>query len=168
VIWNTEQECISRGRMEEIQLERLKWTTNRVYSKVPHYREKFDKLGIIPENIKSLEDLKHLPFTTKEDLRSNYPFGLFAVPRKEVVRVHASSGTTGRPVVVGYTGNDLNTWTDLTARMVTMAGVTSEDVAQVAFNMAFSREDLAYITGWKGQVPSLSPPLAGIPNAKSC
>jgi len=120
--------------MEEIQLERLKWTTNRVYSKVPHYREKFDKLGIIPENIKSLEDLKHLPFTTKEDLRSNYPFGLFAVPRKEVVRVHASSGTTGRPVVVGYTGNDLNTWTDLTARMVTMAGVTSEDVAQVAFN----------------------------------
>lgn len=125
---------MSRGRLEELQLERLKWTINRVYSQVPHYRSKFGKLGILPEDIKSLDDLKHLSFTTKEDLRTNYPFGLFAVPQKRVVRVHASSGTTGRPVVVGYTANDLNTWTDLTARMVTMAGVTSDDVAQVAFN----------------------------------
>jgi len=134
VIWNEKQECMSRSRLEELQLERLKWTINRVYNKVPQYREKFEKLGIVPEAIKTLDDLKYLPFTTKDDLRSNYPFGLFAVPQREVVRVHASSGTTGRPVVVGYTANDLNTWTDLTARMVTLAGVTSEDVAQVAFN----------------------------------
>ena len=134
VIWNKEQECMSRGQLEELQLERLKWTVNRAYNQVPHYRAKFEELGITPEKIKSLADLKNLPFTTKVDLRDNYPFGLFAVPRKEVVRVHASSGTTGRPVVVGYTANDMNTWTDLTARMVTLAGVTSEDVAQVAFN----------------------------------
>lgn len=134
VIWNTEQECMSRSRLEDLQLERLKWTVNRVYNKVPHYRAKFEKLSITPEKIKSLGDLKCLPFTTKDDLRGNYPFGLFAVPQREVVRVHASSGTTGRPVVVGYTANDLNTWTDLTARMVSLAGVTSEDVAQIAFN----------------------------------
>ncbi|KGK87183.1 phenylacetate--CoA ligase [Desulfosporosinus sp. HMP52] len=134
MIWNSEQECMNRNRLEELQLERLKWTVNRVYNKVPHYRDRFEKLGIFPENIKSLDDLKRLPFTTKDDLRSNYPFGLFAVPQKELVRVHASSGTTGRPVVVGYTANDLNTWTDLTARMVSLAGVTSEDVAQIAFN----------------------------------
>ena len=134
MIWNIQQECMSRGRLEEIQLERLKSTVNRVYNKVPHYRTKFENIGITPETIKSLDDLKNLPFTTKEDLRINYPFGLFAVPQKEVVRVHASSGTTGRPVVVGYTADDLNTWTDLTARMVTLAGVTSEDVAQIAFN----------------------------------
>lgn len=134
MIWNIEQECMSRSRLEELQLERLKSTVNRVYNNVPHYRGEFEKLGINPGKIKSLDDLRNLPFTTKEDLRSNYPFGLFAVPQKEVVRVHASSGTTGRPVVVGYTANDLNTWTDLTARMVTLAGVTSEDVAQIAFN----------------------------------
>jgi phenylacetate-CoA ligase len=125
---------MSRSKLEELQLERLKWTVNRVYNRVPHYRAIFEKLGIRPEDIKSLDDIRRLPFTTKEDLRSNYPFGLFAVPQKEIVRVHASSGTTGRPVVVGYTNNDLTTWTDLTARMVTLAGVNSEDVAQIAFN----------------------------------
>ncbi|HBV87853.1 MAG TPA: phenylacetate--CoA ligase [Desulfosporosinus sp.] len=134
MIWNAEEECMSRSRMEELQLERLKWTVNRVYNRVPHYRGKFEKLGITPEQIRSLDDLKRLPFTTKDDLRSNYPFGLFAVPQREVVRVHASSGTTGRPVVVGYTAKDLDTWTNLTARMVSLAGVTSEDVAQIAFN----------------------------------
>ncbi|WP_088226973.1 phenylacetate--CoA ligase [Desulfosporosinus sp. FKB] len=134
MIWNKEQECMNRRQLKELQLERLKWTVNRVYNNVPHYRAKFDELGIKPEAIKALDDLKHLPFTTKVDLRDNYPFGLFAVPRKDIIRVHASSGTTGRPVVVGYTANDLKTWTDLTARMVTMAGVTSDDVAQIAFN----------------------------------
>lgn len=134
MIWDVEHECMGRTRLEELQLERLKWTVTRVYNNVPHYRQKFEELGVVPEKIKSLRDLRHLPFTIKEDLRNNYPFGLFAVPQKEVVRVHASSGTTGRPVVVGYTANDLNTWTDLTARMVSLAGVTSEDVAQIAFN----------------------------------
>ncbi|MGC7872969.1 phenylacetate--CoA ligase family protein [Desulfosporosinus sp. SYSU MS00001] len=134
MIWNKEQECMNRRQLKELQLDRLKWTVKRVYNNVPHYRAKFDELGIKPEAIKALDDLKQLPFTTKVDLRDNYPFGLFAVPRKDIIRVHASSGTTGRPVVVGYTANDLKTWTDLTARMVTLAGVTSDDVAQIAFN----------------------------------
>ncbi len=134
VIWDKDHECLSRQQLEQLQLERLKWSVHRVYTKVPHYRAKFDRLGITPEKVKSLKDLQYLPFTTKDDLRDNYPFGLFTVPNKELVRVHASSGTTGRPVVVGYTQNDLNTWTDLTARMVTLAGVTSDDVAQIAFN----------------------------------
>lgn len=134
MIWDKENECMSRSKLEQLQLERLKWTVQRVYNKVPHYRPKFDQCGISPENIKSLSDLQHLPFTTKDDLRDNYPFGLFTVTPRELVRVHASSGTTGRPVVVGYTQNDLNTWTDLTARMVSLAGVTADDVAQIAFN----------------------------------
>jgi len=134
VIWDKAKECLARPKLEKLQLERLKWTVERVYAKVPHYRAKFDRLGIKPEHIKSLKDLRHLPFTTKDDLRDNYPFGLFTVPTKDLVRVHASSGTTGRPVVVGYTQKDLNTWTDLTARMVTLAGVTADDVAQIAFN----------------------------------
>lgn len=123
-----------RSELNQIQLDRLKWTAQRVYTKVPHYRSKFEKFGVTPENIRTLEDLRKLPFTTKDDLRDNYPFGLFTVPNRDLVRVHASSGTTGRPVVVGYTQNDLNTWTDLTARMVSLAGVTADDVAQIAFN----------------------------------
>ena len=134
LIWDKEHECMSRSRLEQLQLDRLKWTLDRVYTKVPHYRSKFEQCGVSPENIKNLADLSKLPFTTKDDLRENYPFGLFTVPTRELVRVHASSGTTGRPVVVGYTQNDLNTWTDLTARMVTLAGVTADDVAQIAFN----------------------------------
>ncbi|ADY54553.1 phenylacetate-CoA ligase [Syntrophobotulus glycolicus DSM 8271] len=134
LIWDQEHECMPRPKLNELQLERLKWTVNRVYSHVPHYRKKFDELGIKPESIKSLKDLARLPFTTKNDLRDNYPFGLFTVPARDLIRIHASSGTTGRPVVAGYTANDLNTWTELTARMVTLAGVTKDDVAQIAFN----------------------------------
>jgi len=134
VIWDQAHECMSRQKLEALQLERLKYSVGRMYAKVPYYQSKFDRLGIRPEDIRTLKDLSRFPFTTKDDLRDNYPFGLFTVPSKELVRVHASSGTTGRPVVVGYTQNDLNTWTDLTARMVTLAGVTSDDVAQIAFN----------------------------------
>jgi len=134
LIWDKEHECISRSKLEQIQLDRLKWTVQRIYTKVPHYRAKFEQRGVIPESVKTLGDLRKLPFTTKDDLRDNYPFGLFTVPNRDLVRVHASSGTTGRPVVVGYTQNDLNTWTDLTARMVSLAGVTADDVAQIAFN----------------------------------
>ena len=133
VIWDQERECMSRSRLEELQLSQLKWTVNRVYQKVPHSRQQFDALGIKPEDIKSLQDLARLPFTTKIDLRDNYPFGLFAAPQKDIVRVHASSGTTGKPVVVGYTQNDMDNWTDLVARMACAAGVTRYDVAQVAF-----------------------------------
>ncbi|WP_366923213.1 phenylacetate--CoA ligase [Metallumcola ferriviriculae] len=133
MIWDETNECGSRTQLEELQLTRLKETVNRVYHHVPFYRERFDEAGLRPGDINSLADIQALPFTTKDDLRENYPFKLFAVPMEQVVRVHASSGTTGKPVVVGYTAKDLDTWTDLTARMVTLAGVTAKDVAQVAF-----------------------------------
>jgi len=132
MIWST-YETMARDQMEKLQLERLKQTVRRVYDHVPHYRAKLNEHGIKPEDIQSLEDLKKLPLTVKNDLRDNYPFGLFAVPQKEVVRYHASSGTTGKPTVVGYTKNDMDTWTELIARIVTMAGVSADDTAQVSF-----------------------------------
>lgn len=132
MIWDRESECLTREQLKEKQLQGLQETVKRVYENVPFYREVFDRQGVRPEDIKSLDDLKRLPFTTKDDLRKNYPYGLFAVKMKDIVRVHASSGTTGKPVVVGYTKNDIDTWSDLIARVVTQAGVTDEDVVQVA------------------------------------
>ncbi len=131
--WEPDKECMDREELEQIQLERLQATLNRVYAHVPFYRKRFDAMGISPEDITSLADLSRLPFTTKEDLRDNYPYGLFAVPMREVVRIHASSGTTGAPTVVGYTRNDIRTWSNLVARLLTMGGVTKDDVIQIAF-----------------------------------
>jgi len=134
MIWNKEQECMSRSKLEALQLERLQNTVRRVYEKVLPYRKKMDELGVRPEHIRTLKDIALLPFTTKEDLRQNYPFGLFAVPQKEVIRVHGSSGTTGKPIVVGYTAADLKMWANLLARIITAASVGADDIAQVAFN----------------------------------
>ncbi len=131
--WEPERECMNRDELEQFQLERLESTLNRVYMNVPFYRRKFDELGVDPESIRSLEDIRRLPFTVKNDLRDNYPYGLFAVPLREVVRVHASSGTTGMSTVVGYTKNDIKTWSNLTARVLTAAGVTKDDVVQISF-----------------------------------
>lgn len=132
-IWDAQHECMPREELEQLQLERLQATLNRVYKNVPCYRTKFNDLGIVPEDVASLSDLSKLPFTTKEDLRLNYPYGMFAVPLREVVRIHSSSGTTGKPTVVGYTKNDLKTWSNLVARFMTAAGVTHDDVVQIAF-----------------------------------
>jgi phenylacetate-CoA ligase len=107
-IWNSHFECMEREVLRRIQGERLRDTVERVYFNVPYYRHKMQEKGLGPENIKSIEDLSRLPFTTKNDLRDNYPFGLFAVPMSEIVRLHASSGTTGKPTVVGYTRNDIS------------------------------------------------------------
>ena len=126
-------ETYTREQIEQIQLERLKETVNRVYEKVAPYRKKMDDLGIKPEDIKSLKDLSKLPFVTKQDLRDNYPFGLFAVEKDKLVRIHASSGTTGKPTVVGYTQADLETWTECVARIACMGGATEKDVAQICF-----------------------------------
>ncbi len=134
MIWNKERECMSRSQTEAIQLEGLKNTVRYVYDKVPHYRKQMDELGVKPKHIQALKDLQLLPFTTKEDLRQNYPFGLFAVPNSEIVRIHASSGTTGKPTVVGYTRHDLDMWTELLARIITAAGVGKGDTAQVSFS----------------------------------
>jgi len=122
-----------REELEQFQLERLQATLNRAYKNVACYRTKFNSLGIVPEDVTSLSDLSQLPFTTKEDLRLNYPYGMFAVPLREVVRIHSSSGTTGKPTVVGYTKNDLKLWSNLVARVMTAAGVTHDDVVQIAF-----------------------------------
>jgi len=131
--WEPDRECMGKEELEQLQFERLQSTLNRIYSQVPFYRKKFDAQGILPEDIGSLADFSRLPFTTKEDLRANYPYGLFAVPLREVVRIHASSGTTGESTVVGYTRNDVRIWSNLTARVLTMGGVTKDDVVQIAF-----------------------------------
>jgi len=132
-IWDSEHECMPRGELQQLQLERLQATLNRAYKNVTCYRNKFNQQRIVPEDVTSLADLSKLPFTTKEDLRQNYPYGMFAVPLREVVRIHSSSGTTGKPTVVGYTKNDLKTWSNLVARIMTAAGVTPDDVVQIAF-----------------------------------
>jgi phenylacetate-CoA ligase len=132
-IWDPQHECMPREELEQLQLERLQATLNRAYKNVTCYRTKFNQLGIVPEDVNSLTDLGKLPFTTKEDLRLNYPYGMFAVPLREVVRIHSSSGTTGKPTVVGYTRNDLKMWSNLVARFMTAAGVTHDDVVQIAF-----------------------------------
>lgn len=130
---NQEIEAMPRENLRELQLSRLKTTVQRVYDNVPFYRKKFEEMGLKPEDIRTLDDLQKLPFTVKQDLRDNYPFDMFAVPMSEVVRVHASSGTTGKPTVVGYTQNDVNMWADLIARCLAMAGADKNDVVQVAY-----------------------------------
>lgn len=131
--WEKERECMSRSDLEQLQLERLQSTLYRVTTHVPFYRKKFKEEGIDPDVFNSLADINKLPFTTKDDLRNNYPYGLFAVPLRDIVRVHASSGTTGTATVVGYTKNDLKTWSNMVARILTAAGVTNDDVVQIAF-----------------------------------
>ncbi|MCT4534944.1 phenylacetate--CoA ligase family protein [Halodesulfovibrio sp.] len=127
MIFNVEQETLPREELEAIQLRRLQNLCERVYANVPHYREQFIKAGITPADIKSLNDLSKLPFTEKQDLRDNYPFGLFAVPKENIVRLHASSGTTGKATVVGYTQRDVNNWAELMARSFMAAGATRSD-----------------------------------------
>jgi len=131
--WQKEQECLPRPDLAQLQLLRLKNTLKRVATNVPFYRNKFNGLHLDPEKITSLDELRDYPFTLKQDLRDNYPYGLFAVPLRDVVRVHSSSGTTGMATVVGYSKNDIVTWSDLVARILCAAGVTPDDVIQIAF-----------------------------------
>ncbi|MCG6190574.1 phenylacetate--CoA ligase family protein [Maribellus maritimus] len=133
MIWNKKIECASRDEMAAIQSERLLSTVKRIYHNIPSYRAKMQEKGILPGDIKSVENLKDLPFTNKTDLRDNYPFGMFTVPMSEIVRLHASSGTTGKPTVVGYTRNDLQMWAEVVTRSLCMAGVHKNDIVQVAY-----------------------------------
>ena len=126
-------ETASRDELEALQLSRLQWTLDHAWRNVPHYRRAFDAAGVAPGDVRSLADLAKLPFTTKLDLRDNYPFGMFAVPREKVVRVHASSGTTGKPTVVGYTAKDVDTWADVMARSIRAAGGRAGDIVHVAY-----------------------------------
>jgi phenylacetate-CoA ligase len=134
MIWDPVSETRSEPELRKLQLPRLQKVLHNVYENVPFYRELFDQHGVHPSQLASLADLARFPFTTKNALRDHYPFGLFARPMKEIVRLHASSGTTGKPIVVGYTQNDIHMWADLIARLATMAGVTRDDIAQICFS----------------------------------
>ncbi|MCF8093941.1 MAG: phenylacetate--CoA ligase [Desulfobacteraceae bacterium] len=133
MIYDIEYETMPREALESIQLRRLQATVSRAYATVPYYRKKFEGAGLKPGDITSLNDLQQLPFTAKQDLRDNYPFGMFAVPMDNVVRIHASSGTTGKPTVVGYTSRDINTWAELMARALAAGGATRGDIIHNAF-----------------------------------
>ncbi len=133
MIWNEPMECMSRDQMHDLQSKRLKDMVVRVYHNVEFYRKKMQELGLEPGDINSIDDLVKLPFTTKQDLRDNYPFGLFATPKSEVVRVHASSGTTGKSTVVAYTRKDVDVFSEVVARALCCSGVTKEDIVQVAY-----------------------------------
>lgn len=131
--WQKELETIKRSDLEALQLKRLKWSVQYTYDHVAYYRKKMDDCGIKPERIKTLADIQYLPYTTKADLQTQYPLGAMAQPQKNICRIQGSSGTHGKPTLVGYTKKDLDTWTDLVARVITAAGVTSDDVVQIAF-----------------------------------
>ncbi len=133
MIWNEKSECMPRDALGQVQLERLQATVNRALRNVAFYRESFARSGVNGDEVRALEDLARLPFTTKEDLRASYPYGMFAVPLRDIVRIQSTSGTTGTPVVVGYTRNDLKTWSECVARLLAAGGMSEHDVMQVAF-----------------------------------
>ncbi|MBF8259123.1 MAG: phenylacetate-CoA ligase, partial [Actinobacteria bacterium] len=136
--WEPDKECLDREELEQLQIERLQSTLTRVYAHVPFYRKKFDAAKVQPEDIESLSGLARLPFTTKDEVRGNYPYGMFAVPLREVVRIHATSGTTDAAAVIGYTRNDIRTWSNLAARLLAAGGVTKDDVVQICFAYGLS------------------------------
>ncbi|MDR2936537.1 MAG: phenylacetate--CoA ligase [Rikenellaceae bacterium] len=133
MIWNETAECRSREEMRRLQGERLRETVERVYHNTPFYRRKMQEMGLMPDDIETIDDIVKLPFTTKQDLRDNYPYGLFAVPMSEIIRLHASSGTTGNPTVVGYTRHDLSVWSEMIARCLSAYGATRDDIFHVAY-----------------------------------
>lgn len=145
--WQPEYETMKHDELIILQFKRLQNTLIAAYNNVPYYKTKFKDAGITPDNIQSLDDIKFLPFTYKKDLRNNYPFDLFAVPKKDIVRIHASSGTSGKPTVVGYTKNDIDTWSDLMARNLTMVGLGEEDVFQNAVNYGLFTGGLGFHYG---------------------
>ena len=162
LIWDKLNECMPREERKILQAKRLRDLVTRCYNNVPFYKRKFQELGITPDDIKSLNDLSRLPFTVKTDLRDNYPFGLFAVPLEDVVRVHASSGTTGKPIVGGYTRNDLNIWAEVMARVLTAGGVTSKDVVQLAYGYGLFTGGLGFHYGSERVGATTVPAASGL------
>ncbi len=161
MIFDIEYETMPREALESIQLRRLQTTLSRVYATVPFYRKKFDEAGILPGDMKSLDDLKRLPFTVKQDLRDNYPFGMFAVPMENVVRIHASSGTTGKPTVVGYTARDIDTWAELIARSLASAGASRGDIIHNAYGYGLFTGGLGFHYGAEKLGASVIPVSGG-------
>ena len=166
MIW-AKEETMSRAEIEAVQLARLKEAVTRNYERVPAYRAKMEAAGVKPVDIQTLKDLEKLPFTTKQDMRDNYPYGLFAVPRKQLRRIHASSGTTGKPTVVGYTENDLEVWKECVARLAVAGGATRMWPRSV-FAMACLQAPLAFTTDWKRWARPLCLPPPAIPRSSLC
>lgn len=161
MIWNPQMETIDRQSLEQLQLERLQNTVKWVYERVPMYRQRLDERNIRPQDIQSLHDIARLPFTVKDDLRDHYPYGLFAVPMRDVVRIHASSGTTGRPTVVGYTREDLDMWSEAMARLIVMAGGCADDIVQISFGYGLFTGALGLHQGWEKVGASVVPISSG-------
>ncbi len=159
--WNKDLETMPREKLRSLQLERLKRVVKYAYEKVPFYRKRFDTSGIKPEDIRSLEDIKYIPFTSKADLREVYPFGMFAVPLSEIVEIHSSSGTTGKPVVMGYTKNDIEVWKEVMARSITTMGVTREDIIQIAYGYGLFTGGLGFHYGALAIGATIVPASAG-------
>jgi phenylacetate-CoA ligase len=155
------KDYLPREELRALQLERLRDTVQRAYHLVPFYRKKFDEAGVKPEDIKSLEDLQKLPFTTKQDLRDNYPFGLFAVPMEQVVRIHSSSGTTGKPTVVGYTERDLEVWKEVMVRTYLMADVNAKDIVHNAYGYGLFTGGLGFHYGAEAVGAAVVPASGG-------
>ncbi len=154
-------ETITRSELKALQLERLKKITEYAYNRVPFYKKKFDEAKVKPSDIKTLKDIERLPFTTKTDLRDNYPYGLLAVPMDDIVRVHASSGTSGKPTVVAYTRNDLDMWSDCMARLIVAAGGTSRDIVQISFGYGLFTGALGLHQGWEKIGATVIPASSG-------
>jgi phenylacetate-CoA ligase len=161
-IWNPEYESMPRNDLENLQSERLRNIADYAYNKIPFYKRRFDRLGVSPEDIKGLDDLKRLRFTTKQDLRDEYPFDNFAVPLEKVVRIHASSGTTGKPTVGGYTRKDLGLWSEVMARTVTCCGVTDKDVAHNAYGYGLFTGGLGFHLGFEAVGATVVPISGGL------
>lgn len=159
-MFNKEIESMPEKKMKELQLERLRWSVNHAYTNVPFYKKKFDAAGFHPDQLKSLDDMKRIPFLTKQDMRDNYPYGLFAVPLNKVVRVHASSGTTGNSTVVGYTKNDVNVFAEVVARSLVSYGVSENDVIQVAYGYGLFTGGLGLHYGSE-KLGALTVPISG-------
>ena len=155
--YNKEIETMSRENLFALQSERLVKQVRNVYDRVPYYRAKMDAIGLKPEDVRSISDISKLPFTVKTDIRANYPFGLFGCDRKKVVRLHASSGTTGKLTVVGYTKKDLNTWAECCARAMTSAGLTKNDTVHIAYGYGLFTGVSGCTTAWKSWARRLSP-----------
>ncbi len=161
MIWN-KIESARREDIEKLQLKRLQDTVERVYTLTPFYKEKLNEMGVKPEDITSLDDIRKLPFTTKKDLRAHYPFGLFTVPMSEIARIHSSSGTTGKPTVVGYTQADMDVWNEVMARVYTMAGTTSEDIVHNAYGYGLFTGGLGFHSGAETVGAAVVPASAGM------
>ena len=161
MIWNEKIECSSREEMEVIQSERLCETVKRIYHNIPAYRKKMQEVGLTAYDIHGISDLHKLPFTIKTDLRDNYPFGLFTVPMSEIVRLHASSGTTGKPIVVGYTRKDIQMWAEVVSRSLTMAGVHRDDIVQIAYGYGLFTGGLGLHYGTENMGASVIPISGG-------